>query len=291
MTLGLRQVALAAMLVSSLSVGMAHAASVQLDGQFMSATVDDSRLPAGFGQVSLNESAPVWDCSNGACSLAAPLQTELIFSPTTGAPVTVTSQALIFRFDTLTKSQVVLDPLGHEWTLSADAGKWLIGVNVASQAPQAGDPQFATAYGQFKYYSDMSLVIPTWHDGYHFINDDSEWQGGVGQSAILGLKQTGEVGVGTGSLGLGPNPAGIEWSWGFWTQLDGANYAYPSTTDVHCASLSCMNFMTANVNVNNYFFSFAVTATPSAVPEVGALPLMALGLAGVSLLSRRRRQG
>lgn len=290
MILGLRQVALATLLVSSLSMGTAQAASHQLDGQFMSASYDDSWLPAGFSQVSVNESAPVWDCSNGACSLAAPLQTELVFAPTTGAPVTVTSQALTFQFDTLSKSQVVLDPLGHEWTLTADAGKWLIGVNVASQAPQAGDPQFATAYGQFKYYSDISFVIPTWHDGYHFINDDSEWQGGVGQSTILGLKQTGEVGVGTGPLGLGPNPAGIEWSWRFWTQLDGANYAYPSTTNVHCASLSCMNFKTANVDVNNYFFSFAVTAIPSAVPESGTLPLMALGLLGGALVVRRRRR-
>ncbi|MBI5926761.1 MAG: PEP-CTERM sorting domain-containing protein [Aquabacterium sp.] len=290
MTLGLRQVALTTLLVSSLSVGMAHAASVQLDGQFLSATVDDSGLPAGFGQVSLNESAPVWDCSNGACSLAAPLQTELIFAPTTGAPVTVTSQALIFRFDTLTKSQVVLDPLGHEWTLSADAGKWLIGVNVASQVPQAGDPQFATAYGQFKYSSDFDFLIPTWRDGFPIINDGSLWDGAAGQSAILGLKQTGEVGAGPGALGIGLAPAGVEWSWWFWTQLDGANYAYPSTTDVHCAALSCMNFMTANVNVNNYFFSFAVTATPSAVPEVGTLPLMALGLVGGALVVRRRRR-
>lgn len=287
-----RRVVLAVAATLGLAAGTAHATMQTLDGQYLQISYDDASLPAGFGNVQLRESALNWACSDVSCSLTGPLSAAVVFSAANGLPVATTSQALSFNV-TVTPKTVdnVVDPLGHNWGLvSADQGKWAIGVDIASQTKPAGDAQFATAYGQFSYTAPRYGVLPTW-DG----NAPVAAAGKVKETAVLGLTQVGAVSVGAGSSGLstldeaGRVGSDDAWTWVFATQLDGARWAYPSTTDVMCSSLSCMTFKTGNVNVNDYFLSFDLVGTPTAVPETGTLSLMLLGGAGLIVVTRRRR--
>ncbi len=287
-----RRVVLAVAATLGLAAGAAHATMQTLDGQYLQISYDDASLPAGFGNVQLRESALNWACSDVSCSLTGPLSAAVVFSAANGLPVATTSQALSFNV-TVTPKTVdnVVDPLGHNWGLvSADQGKWAIGVDIASQTKPAGDAQFATAYGQFSYTAPRYGVLPTW-DG----NAPVAAAGKVKETAVLGLTQVGAVSVGAGSSGLstldeaGRVGSDDAWTWMFATQLDGARWAYPSTTDVMCSSLSCMTFKTGNVNVNDYFLSFDLVGTPTAVPETGTLSLMLLGGAGLIGVTRRRR--
>ena len=287
-----RRVVLAVAATLGLAAGAAHATMQTLDGQYLQISYDDASLPAGFGNVQLRESALNWACSDVSCSLTGPLSAAVVFSAANGLPVATTSQALSFNV-TVTPKTVdnVVDPLGHNWGLvSADQGKWAIGVDIASQTKPAGDAQFATAYGQFSYTAPRYGVLPTW-DG----NAPVAAAGKVKETAVLGLTQVGAVSVGAGSSGLstldeaGRVGSDDAWTWMFATQLDGARWAYPSTTDVMCSSLSCMTFKTGNVNVNDYFLSFDLVGTPTAVPETGTLSLMLLGGAGLIVVTRRRR--
>jgi len=288
MSMGSRYIPWAALAFWGLTFGCAQAAGRQLDGQFLSASYEEAWVPADFSQVSLRESTPVWVCNAVRCGLTESLSATLLFAPASGKPVTTTSQSLDFHFDTLTKRQVLLDPLGQQWDVSADLGKWHIGVDIASQAPQGSDAQFATAYGQFSARSVDWALPPTWPNGFSFIQDP-EWGDVMGDRTLLGLNQAGKVEVGPGYNGVDISGGGAQWAWAYRTQLDGANYAYPSLTDVHCASLSCMRFMPAKLAVNSYFLSFDVVATPSAVPEPGTLAMMALGLGSLVWAVRHRR--
>lgn len=290
-----RRVVLAVAAVLGLAAGAAHATMQTLDGQYLQISYDDTLLPAGFGNVQLRESALNWACSDVACSLTGPLSAAVVFGTADGLPLGATSQALNFNVSVTPKTvDNIVDPLGHNWGLvSADLGKWAIGVDIASQVPQAGDPQFATAYGRFSYSARGMGVLPSWSPDV-YVRTSSR----ATQSAILGLHQTGPVGVGAGASGYtNLTPDGqVDWmtgfdsfDWQFSTQLDGARWAYPSTTDVMCSSLSCMEFKTATVNVNDYFLSFDLIATPTAVPEASTLSLMLLGGAGLIGVTRRRR--
>jgi len=288
-----RHIVLAVSAALGLAAGSAHATVQTLDGQYLQISYDDALLPAGFGNVQLRESALNWACSDVSCSLTGPLSAAVVFGSTSGQAVSTTSQALNFNV-TVTPKTVdnIVDPLGHSWGLvSADQGKWAIGVDIASQTKPAGDAQFATAYGQFSYIAPRWGVLPTW-DG----NAPVAAAGKVKETAVLGLTQAGSVSEGAGSSGLstldesgrvfGPDDA---WTWVFSTQLDGARWAYPSTTDVLCSSLSCMTFKTGNVNVKDYFLSFDLVGMPTAVPEAGTLSMMLLGGAGLIGVTRRRR--
>lgn len=288
MSMGSRYIPWAVLALGGVNFGSVQAADHQLDGQFLSVSYDEARVPADFAQVSLLESAPVWVCNAVRCGLTESLSATLLFAPVSGKAVTVTSQTLDFQFETLTKRQVLLDPLGHQWDVSADLGKWRIGVDIALQAPQGSDAQFATAYGQFSARSADGALPPTWPNGISVI-PDPKWGEVMGERTPLGLNRAGKFGVGPGHDGADVSGGGAPWAWTYRTQLDGANYAYPSLTDVHCASLSCMRFMTGNVAVNNYFLSFDVVASPSAVPESSTLAMMALGLGSLVWAVRHRR--
>lgn len=288
-----RHIALAVSAVLGLATGSAHANWQILDGQYLQVIYDDALLPAGFGKVQLRESALNWACSDGACSLTGPLSAAVVFGAANGQPVGVTSQASTFNFAVTPKTvDNIVDPLGHNWgVVSADLGKWKLGVDIASQAPQAGDPQFATAYGQFSYSARRTSVLPTWTS-----NAPVAVAGRIKETTVLGLTQTGTVGFGPGSSGMSlldefgrTDVWGADTPWLFSTQLDGARWAYPSSTDVMCSSTSCMEFKTGNVNVNNYFLSFDLIGTPTAVPEAGTLSMMLLGVAGLIGVTRRRR--
>ncbi len=288
-----RRVVLAVAAVLGLAAGAAHATMQTLYGQYLQISYDDTLLPAGFGNVQLRESALNWACSDVACSLTGPLSAAVVFGTADGLPLGATSQALNFNVSVTPKTvDNIVDPLGHNWGLvSADLGKWAIGVDIASQVPQAGDPQFATAYGQFSYTARRTGVLPSWS-----ANAPVSVAGKIKETAVLGLTQTGAVHVGPGASGLTmldeqgrTDGLSVDFPWLFSTQLDGARWAYPSTTDVMCSSLSCMEFKTATVNVNDYFLSFDLIATPTAVPEASTLSLMLLGGAGLIGVTRRRR--
>ncbi|KGM40268.1 hypothetical protein JY96_10125 [Aquabacterium sp. NJ1] len=287
-----RHVVLAVAAVLGLAAGTAHATEHTLDGQYLQVIYDDTLLPAGFGNVQLRESALNWACSDVSCALTGPLSAAVVFSTPNGSPEATTSQALRFNLTVMPKTvDNIVDPLGNNWgVVSADHGKWTIGVDIASQVPQAGDPQFATAYGQFSYTARTTGVLPSWSGNFPSVSP-----GRVKETTVLGLTQAGQVSVGPGSSGRSMlDESGRVWpddgmTWMFSTQLDGARWAYPSNTDVMCSSLSCMEFKTATVNVNNYFLSFDLIATPTAVPEASTLSLMLLGGAGLIGVTRRRR--
>ncbi|MGQ0595646.1 PEP-CTERM sorting domain-containing protein [Aquabacterium sp.] len=288
-----RRVVLAVFAVLGLVAGSAHAALQTLDGQYLQVSYDDALLPAGFGQVQLRESALNWACSDVSCSLTGPLSAAVVFSAANGQPVSVTSQALNFNLSVLPKTvDNIVDPLGNSWGIvSADLGKWAIGVDIASQGKPAGDAQFATAYGQFSYTARRTGVVPTWS-----VNTPVAVAGKIKETAVLGLTQAGAVSVGPGASGVSTlDESGRvygsdgDFPWVFSTQLDGARWAYPSTTEVLCSSLSCMEFKTGNVNVNNYFLSFDLIGTPTAVPEAGTMSMMLLGGLGLIGVTRRRR--
>lgn len=288
-----RRVVLAASAILSLTTGSAQAGMQTLDGQYLQVSYDDALLPAGIGQVQLRESALQWDCSEVSCVLTGPLSAAVVFGSADGQPLAVTSQALTFNVSVTPKTvDNILDPSGRTWGLvSADLGKWRIGVDIASQVPQAGDPQFATAYGQFSYTARRTGVMPTWTSSIPVAAG-----GRVKETAVLGLTQTGTVLLGPGPSGMSAldesgrvDDVSADFPWQFSTQLDGARWAYPSTVDVMCSSLSCMEFKTATVNVNSYVLSFDLIGTPTAVPEVGTLSMMLLGGAGLLGITRRRR--
>lgn len=292
-----RRVVLAVSAMSGLAAGSAQAALQTLDGQYLQVSYDDALLPAGFGNVQLRESALSWACSDVSCSLTGPLSAAVVFGTANGQPMSTTSQTLNFNVTVTPKTaDNIVDPLGHNWGLvSADLGKWTIGVDISSQVPQAGDPQFASAYGQFSYSARGMGVLPSWSRDVYVMTSSR-----IKQSAILGLHQTGAVGVGAGDTGYtnlatdgsvwnDPNEGFDSFDWMFSTQLDGARWAYPSSTDVLCSSTSCMEYKTATVNVNNYFLSFDLIGTPTAVPEAGTLSMMLLGGLGLIGVTRRRR--
>ena len=279
--------------LSALSA-VSQAAVQTLDGQYLQISYDDAALPAGFGKVQLRESALNWSCSDVSCALTGPMSAAVVFGTPDGLPVGVTSQALNFSVSVIPKTvDGIVDPLGHQWGLvSADLGKWTIGVDIASQLPQPGDPQFASAYGQFSYSARGLGVLPSWSPDV-YVRKGSR----VTQSSVLGLHQIGEVGVGAGATGntnlgadgrVDPLNNFDSFDWAFATQLDGARWAYPSTTDVLCSSPSCMEYKTATVGVNDYFLSFNLVATTAAVPEPGSMGLMLLGCAGLVGVMRRR---
>jgi len=292
-----RHIVLAVSAALGLAAGSAHADWQTLDGQYLQVTYDDALLPAGFGNVQLRESALNWACSDVSCSLTGPLSAAVVFGTANGLPLGTTSQALNFNVSVTPKTvDNIVDPLGHNWGLvSADLGKWAIGVDIASQTKPAGDAQFATAYGRFSYSARGLGVLPSWSPDV-YVRTSSR----VTQSAILGLHQTGAVGVGAGDTGRtnlatdgsvwnDPNEGFDSFDWMFATQLDGARWAYPSSTDVLCSSTSCMEYKTATVNVNNYFLSFDLIGTPTAVPEAGTLSMMLLGGLGLMGVTRHRR--
>lgn len=287
-----RHIVLAVSAALGLAAGSAHANWQILDGQYLQVTYDDALLPAGLGNVQLRESALNWACSDVSCSLTGPLSAALVFGTANGQPLGTTSQALTFNVLLITPKTVenIIDPLGHNWGLvSADLGKWKIGVDIASQVPQAGDPQFATAYGQFSYSARRTGVLPSWTS-----NAPVAVAGKIKETAVLGLTQAGTVGFGPGTSGMSMldesgRVDGFDAPWLFSTQLDGARWAYPSSTDVLCSSTSCMEYKTATVNVNNYFLSFDLIGTPTAVPEAGTLSMMLLGGLGLMGVTRHRR--
>lgn len=278
-----RHIVLAVSAALGLAAGSAHADWQTLDGQYLQVSYDDALLPAGFGQVQLRESALSWACSDVSCSLTGPLSAAVVFSAANGQPVSVTSQALNFNLSVLPKTvDSIVDPLGNSWA---------IGVDSASQGKPAGDAQFATAYGQFSYTARRTGVVPTWS-----VNAPVAVAGKIKETAVLGLTQAGAVSVGPGASGVSTlDESGRvygsdgDFPWMFSTQLDGARWAYPSTTEVLCSSLSCMEFKTGNVNVNNYFLSFDLIGTPTAVPEAGSMSMMLLGGLGLIGVTRRRR--
>lgn len=272
--------ALALMLSAVGVMGQAHA------GQYLD-VLDMAISPAGFENVSVRESALNWDCSGGvSCTLKGPLSATVVFSPFDGKAQSVTSQSVSFGlFIEARTVDNILDPLGHSWSVSADMGKWTIGVDIASQTPQGADPQFASAYGRFSYTARPGGVL---------------FPGQSPTSVVLGLQASGEVGLGVGSQGISildddgriPDENGNAFGkfWRYATQLDGARRAYPSTTDVTCSSTACMEYKTDVVKVNNYFLRFDVVATQAAVPEMGSAGMMLTGLAGLGLVLNRRRK-
>lgn len=285
-----RQLSGAPMLAAAVLWMMAAPASAA-SGQLLSAYSQGGAMGV-FGSVSVVDSTPQWACDGSTCALSAPLRTSLVFAPADGHPVAVTSQSLTFDLHVRPLVSTLIDPLGHSWEIAPDTNKWAIGVDIASQARPAGeDAQFITAYGQFGFKADEFTMMTFWPQGKPIADHGGVSDEGLplsGESHVLGLTEHGQVRVGPGSDGVTLGP--IEWDWYFQTHLDGARYAYPSTTDVHCSSLECMDYKTGIVNVNSYFLSFDVIAVPSAVPEIGTSAAMGLGMLGVMAVTRRRRR-
>lgn len=292
MHLNWRQIVLTTLAVASVS---ATAASRTLDGAYLSVTFDDTALPADFTNVRLQESVFNWTCgSDGACAPSGPVSAAIVFGSTSGQPVAVTSQALNFgELSVLAKAGSLIAPSGANWGVAtADIGKWSIGVDIASQNPPVGDPQFASAYGQFAYSMRQTYAPGAWL-GSPFPPVSGRFK----ESKVLGLHTSGLVSLGFGGMGpstVAPDGTPLFFDYGFpilfSTQLDGARYALPSSTDVHCSSTTCMEYKTGYINVNSYILSFDVVTTPFAVPEPGTFAMMGLGFAALSLLAARRRR-
>ncbi len=298
---GFRHMVWALVATGGLAQGAAQAAS--FDGQYLKGLFVELGSGA-FGNIQLQETPFTWDCTATACTVRDLPTIAVVFGSASGQAVAVESLTEVFSGYTIPKLNVdVIDPLGHHWGVaSADAGKWSIGVNIASQTPPAGDPQFATAYGQFGVAAPFYGVQPSWTQGaptLQFIDDTdvssfAMGEPGYSESTVLGLKQVGQVNWGPGEQGfsfVSPGAVASEqgpWDWLFQTSVTSANYALPSTTNPRCASLSCMGFKPGTVNVSSFVLNIGVTAVPSPVPEAGSM-LMALMGAGLALAMYRRQ--
>jgi len=278
-----RKALLATLAVASLS---ASATTRTLSGDYLSVSFDDAALPVDFSNLQLKETALTWACgADGTCAPAGPITASIVLGSTNGAPVAVTSRTFeLPQFDILAKTQPLVTPGGAAWGVGTIGfGQWSVGIDIDSQTPPV-DAQFASAYGKFsvtsrRYILPFSGVFP------------------FTTSKVLGLKTTGAVTLGPGGsvrpfvnekgeslLAAEPYPF-----YGITTQLDGARYALPSTTDVHCSSTTCMEYQTAPVNLNSYALNFNVVLTPMAVPELGTFAMMGLGLGALAFVARRKR--
>jgi len=299
---GFRRMVWALVAAGGLAQGAAQAAS--FDGQYLKGSFNELGLGA-FSNVQLQETPFTWDCTASACTVRDLPTISVVFGSTSGQPVALESKTTFFSGQTTQKTNVdVIDPLGHHWGVaSADLGKWSVGVNVASQTPPAGDAQFATAYGQFRVTSEFGYgVPPTWPTGawpailseYEVFPGLSLWDA-TSEVAVLGLHQTGLVQTGPGDQGWSTvahsgDLVDSSFDWRFWTGVTGAYYAFPSTTDTSCQSLSCMNFKRGQVNVSSFVLNIGVTAVPSPVPEADSMLMALVGVGvGLSLLITRRQ--
>ncbi|MGC4060483.1 MAG: hypothetical protein QM749_06380 [Aquabacterium sp.] len=285
-----RSLALAALTLASLP---AMADDTTLYGQFAEVTLlgDANPLPAGFTNVSLVESPINWQCdAGGVCAPTGDMKVSVVFASTSGQPVSITSQMLalpsMLVFGT---AATLVDPNGQIWgTAAADVGKWSVGVNIVSQTPPAGDRQFASAYGQYN--------LSYWGHG---VPPTAPSTGTNRETKVLGLNQIGLVTAGPGSTGQSlidaaglPIPIAPRWQglfYGMTVQLDGARWAYPSSTDVHCSSLTCMDFQTGSIGVDKIMFTFDVALHVMSVPEAPTLPMMVLGMGALTWVARRRQ--
>lgn len=257
-------------------------------GQYLDVMNAGGLKPIGLNGPEVRESSLNWDCSNGvSCALTGPLQAAVVFTPDSTLAQGFTSHSAGYSvFVEARTVDNILDPLGHSWSISADMGKWRIGVDIASQTPQGADPQFASAYGRFSYTVRPSFFFPP----------GQETTGSV----LLGLQGApGAVTFGPGSQGLSlldeqgryPEEDGsmFAFPWRFSTQLEGTRRAYPSMTDTQCSSTTCMDYKTDLIKVNNYFLSFDLVAVQTAVPEVSSSTMMLAGLAGLGWAVCRRQ--
>lgn len=289
MKMDLRQVLLATLAVASLSAG---ATTRTLSGDYLSVSFDDAALPVDFSNLQLKETPLSWTCgADGSCVPAGPIKASLVLGSTSGTPVAVTSRELVLpAFNIAPKTQPLVTPGGAAWGVGTiGLGQWAVGIDIASQTPPV-DAQFASAYGQFGVAIDIwnvdALPLPLW-----YLDTNSF-------STVLGLKASGLVEVGPAgsgqafvrrTTGASAFAGGVLPFNGIITQLDGARYALPSTTNVHCSSTTCMEYRTAPVNLNSYALNFNVVLTPSAVPELDTLAMMGLGLGALAFVARRKR--
>lgn len=284
---------------------IAHASIVTVEGDYLRLRYDTALLPSDFENIQLVETPFEWDCTDTSCAITALPTVAVVFGITSGEAVSSSSLSREFTFQTFATSAVdVVDPLGNVWGIAAaDNGKWTFNTQIVGQhAPQ--DAQFAMAYGQVRhhvrYRSGPSAVYPTWANQEEvFLTVPEGWTTSAWTSAptVLGFGQDGVVTWGPGDTGqsaldeTGMNMSGpiANSNWKFRTDILGAHFALPSTTDPRCQSLSCMDFASGQVDVSGYWFSMPVIATVTTpVPEAGTVSLLALGLSLMAWQVRRR---
>lgn len=231
----------------------------------------------GDATFSLQGPSVTWQCTGtaaGDCSFTGSLTASLIVQP----PAANLVPADTWSYGTQNMQMLVigkapvalLDPNGHTYGyFQADLGKWTLTASGTVGSPPA-NPLFMTAYGT----NTVSASDGTANYG--------------GQKQLLGAMTT-QV-----STTIGPGAAGApaleaSRSFSFNQSLITPYFAYPSTTDPRCSSLSCLDYAAGVYTPNSYVLSFDLVGAPTpAVPEPGTVWLALAGLGAMGWSMRRR---